>query len=217
MATPRLVEVIDRYKNAHGVSEAELARRIGVSRENLRKWWTNGVRRLPERANLQVRPVLSGRPYRDVLSAALFDTGYLDDATDTPRPYDEVLHDAIGGLSEAGMLTNHPMQQANSGPREADPDPRAALLIDWAAFVTEPLAGAAANAGGIETILAGRPGSWEASVVGDALRAAVGHDEWDLWRHRTEPVNVVLNPERILFDDDSSNYFDELDAAEAEI
>ena len=44
--------------------------------------------------------------------------------------------------------------------------------------MTEALAGAAANAGGIDTILSGRPGSWEASVIGDALRAAVGHDEW---------------------------------------
>ena len=64
--------------------------------------------------------------------------------------------------------------------------------------------GAAANAGGIDTILAGRPGSWEVSVVGDALRAAVGHDERDLWRHRTEPVTVVLNPEHILVDNDRS-------------
>jgi hypothetical protein len=86
------------------------------------------------------------------------------------------------------------------------PRPRAALPIDWAAFVTEALAGAAANAGGIDTILAGRPGSWEASVVGDALCAKVGRDEWDLWRHRTEPVTVVLNPERILFDNDASNH-----------
>jgi hypothetical protein len=67
-------------------------------------------------------------------------------------------------------------------------DPRAALRIDWADFVTEALAGAAANAGGIDTILAGRPGSWEVAVEGDALRAAVGHDERDLWRHRAEPV-----------------------------
>jgi hypothetical protein len=41
-------------------------------------------------------------------------------------------------------------------------------------------------------------------VVGDALRAAVGHDERDLWRHRTEPVTVVLKPERILVDNDRS-------------
>jgi transcriptional regulator with XRE-family HTH domain len=218
MATPRLVELIDRYKKAHGVSEAELARRIGVSRENLRKWRTNGVSRLPDRANLAAVARVIGRPYRQVLSAALFDTGYLTDSQAViPRPYDEVLHDAINVLNEASRLTNQPMRQTSSGQWEADPDPRAALRIDWAAFVTEALAGAAANAGGIDTILAGRAGSWEASVVGDALRAAVGHDEWDLWRHRTEPVTVVLNPERILFDNDASNYFDELDAAEAEI
>ncbi len=77
MATPRLVELIDRYRNSHGVSEAELARRIGVTRENLRKWRTNGVRRLPERDNLAAVARVTGRAYRDVLSAALFDTGYL--------------------------------------------------------------------------------------------------------------------------------------------
>ncbi|CAA0127322.1 Uncharacterised protein [Mycolicibacterium vanbaalenii] len=218
MAAPRLVELIDRYRNAHGVSEAELARRIGVSRENLRKWRINGVSRLPNRANLTAVARVIGRPYREVLSAALFDTGYVtDDQAASPRPYDEVLQDAIGVLTEASRLTNQPMRQSSSGQWEADPDPRSALQIDWAAFVTEALAGAAANAGGIDTILAGRPGSWEASVVGDALRAAVGHDEWDLWRHRTEPVTVVLNPERILFDDDASDWFEQVDAAEREI
>ncbi|WP_062891122.1 helix-turn-helix domain-containing protein [Mycobacterium avium] len=218
MATPRLVELIDRYKNAHGASEAELARRIGVSRENLRKWRTNGVSRLPDRTNLAAVARVIGRPYREVLSAALFDTGYLtDNQAAIPRPYDEVLHDAISVLTEASRLTNQPMRQMSSGQWEADPDPRAALRIDWAAFVTEALAGAAANAGGIDTILAGRPGSWEASVVGDVLRAAVGHDEWDLLRHRTEPVTVVLNPERILFDHGGSNDFEEMEAAEGEI
>lgn len=218
MATPRLVELIDRYKNAHGVSDAELARRIGITRENLRLWRVNGVRRLPERSNLASVARIIGRPYRQVLSAALFDTGYLTDSeAREPRPHDEVLHDAISVLTEASRLTNQPMRQSSSGQWEPDPDPRAALPIDWAAFVTEALAGAAANAGGIDKILSGRPGSWEAAAVGDALRAAVGHDEWDLWRHRTEPVTVVLHPERILFDSDTSNHFDEMDAAEAEI
>lgn len=217
MATPRLVQLIDRYRSAHGVSESELARRIGISRENLRKWRTNGVRRLPDRANLVATARVIGRPYREVLSAALFDTGYLDDRTDGARPHDEVLYDAISVLTEATRLTNQTVRKTSSGQWEPDPAPGAAVPIDWAAFVTDALAGAAANAGGIDTILAGRPGSWEASVIGDALRAAVGHDEWDLWRHRTEPVSIVLNPERILFDNDASNRFDEMDAAEAEI
>jgi transcriptional regulator with XRE-family HTH domain len=156
MATPRLVELIDRYKDAHGVSDAELARRIGITRENLRLWRINGVRRLPERANLAAVARVIGQPYRQVLSAALFDTGY-QTARDTtaPRLYDEVLYDAIAALTEAAHLTNQPMRQTSSGQWEPDPDPRAALPIDWAEFVTHALAGAAANVGGTEQILAG--------------------------------------------------------------
>ncbi len=151
MAIPRLVELIDRYRTAHGVSESEVARRIGMSRENLRKWRINGVSRLPDRENLAAVARVIGKPYREVVSAALFDTGYLtDDQASTPRPHDEVLHDTISVLTEATRLTNQPMRQATSGQWEVDPDPRAALRIDWAAFVTLALAGAAANVGSIE-------------------------------------------------------------------
>jgi transcriptional regulator with XRE-family HTH domain len=213
-----LGQLLEEYKRSHSATDTGLADRIGITRQTLIQWRNGELRSLPTQANLRAMATEIGRPYRQVLSAALFDTGYRTPADDaTPRPYDEVLHDAISVLTEASRLTNQPMRQSSSGQWEADPDPRAALPIDWAAFVTEALAGAAANAGGIDVILSGRPGSWEASVVGDALRAAVGHDEWDLWRHRTEPVTVVLNPDRILFDHDTSNRFEEMDAAEAEI
>ena len=54
------------------------------------------------------------------------------------------------------------MRQTSTGTWE--PDPTAAPLpIDWAAFVTLALAGAAANIGSVYRILAGRPGSWEAA------------------------------------------------------
>ncbi|WP_333890879.1 helix-turn-helix transcriptional regulator [Mycolicibacterium gadium] len=212
-----LGQLLEEYKRTHSATDTGLADRIGITRQTLGQWRNGELRSLPTQANLRAMATEIGRPYRQVLSAALFDTSYLDAETDAPRPYDEVLHDAISVLTEASRLTNQPMRQTSSGQWEADPDPRAALPIDWAAFVTEALAGAAANAGGIDTILSGRPGSWEASVIGDALRAAVGHDEWDLWRHRTEPVTVVLHPERILFDNDASNEFDEMDAAEGEI
>lgn len=198
MATLSLVELIDRYKNAHGVSEAELARRIGVTRENLRKWRTNGVRRLPERENLAAVARVIGRAYRDVLSAALFDTGYLTaEQPAQPRPYTEVLQDAIAILTEATQLTNQPMRQASSGGWEPNPDPRAALQIDWAEFVTLALAGAAANVGGVEAALAGRPGSWEAEMVRQTLNSTAADDK-DLLRHRTEPVVVDLWVESIL-------------------
>ncbi|KDE97010.1 DNA-binding protein [Mycolicibacterium aromaticivorans JS19b1 = JCM 16368] len=198
MATSRLVELIDHYRSAHGVSEAEVARRIGVTRENLRKWRTKGVRRLPDRANLVAAAGVIGRPYREVLSAALFDTGYLTaEQTEQPRPYGEVLRDAIAVLTEATHLTNQPMRQDGSGGWEPNPDPRAALPIDWAEFVTLALAGAAANAGGIEAILAGRPGSWEAERVRQTLQSTV-FDDKDLIRHRTEPVIVDLWVDSIL-------------------
>ena len=153
------------------------------------------------------------------MDAALADTGYADADVTTPavaRTYQEVLDDAVRVLTEAARLTNQPVRQKPDGSWEPDVNADG-LQIDWAAFVTDALAGAAANMGGISAILAGRPGSWEASVVGDALNAAVGDDEWDLWRHRTEPVSIVLHPERILFDNDASNEFEQMDAAEAAI
>lgn len=197
MATSRLVELIDRYRTAHGVSESELARRIGVTRENLRKWRTNGVRRLPERHNLVATARVIGRPYREVLSAALFDTGYLDASAKETRPHDEVLADAIAVLTEATRLTNQLSRRTDTGQWEPDPDPRAAVPIDWAAFVTLALAGAAANAGSIDKALAGRPGSWEAERVRQTLESTV-FDDKDLLRHRTEPVIVDLWVESIL-------------------
>ncbi|WP_101953514.1 helix-turn-helix domain-containing protein [Mycobacterium intracellulare] len=215
MATSHLVELIDRYRTAHGVSESELARRIGVTRENLRKWRTNGVRRLPERTNLVATARVIGRPYREVLSAALFDTGYLDAAADEPRPYNEVLADAISVLTEATRLTNQLSRRTDAGRWEPDPDPRAAVPIDWAEFVTLALAGAAANVGSIEEALAGRPGSWEAERVRQTLESTV-RDDKDLLRQRTEPVVIDLWVESILsYLGDSSD--DEYNAATMEV
>lgn len=198
VATSRLVELIDRYRDAHGTSESEVARRIGFSREALRKWRIHGVRRLPDRTNLAAVARVIGRPYREALSAALFDTGYLtDDQAALPRPYGEVLADAIAVLTEATRLTNQLSRRNASGQWEPDPDPRAAVPIDWAEFVTLALAGAAANVGSIEEALAGRPGSWEAERVGQTLQSTV-FDDKDLMRHRTEPVVVDLWVESIL-------------------
>lgn len=198
MAYPRLVELIEDYRARHGVGETEFARRVGVTRQNLRQWRTKGVRRLPDRANLAAVARTIDKPYRQILSAALSDTGYLTAADEgQARPYAEVLHDAITVLTEATRLTNQPARQTSSGQWEPDPDPRAALAIDWAAFVTQALAGAAANVGSIEQVLAGRPGSWEAERVRQTLGSTV-LDEKDLFQHRTEPVVVDLWVEAIL-------------------
>lgn len=133
-----------------------------------------------------------------------------------PRTYVEVLAAAIAALTEATRLTNQPGRRTPEGRWELDPD-ATAQPIDWAAFVTKALAGATANAGGIDKVLAGRPGSWEASRIRDTLISTVGHDEHDLMRHRTEPVHVVLNPAQILYDISDSAHMHGYDEAEQEI
>lgn len=215
----RLVDLIDWYKRAHPeVSDADIARGAGMTRANLSQWRSNGVRGWPARATLDALASTIGRPYREVLAAALADTGYADISGTRPagRTYRDVLDDAVRVLTDAARLTNQPVRQKPDGSWEPDLDADG-IPIDWAAFVTTALAGAAANVGGIDAILAGRPGSWEAGVIRDALNAAVGHDEWDLWRHRTEPVNVVVHPERILSDMASSAWENGFYAAETEL
>ncbi|MEH6822031.1 MAG: XRE family transcriptional regulator [Dietzia psychralcaliphila] len=78
MRTSHLVDLVDAHKHAYGVSDAELARRIGVSRQNLNLWRTHGVRGLPARATLEGIATTIGRSYQSVLEAALRDAGYLD-------------------------------------------------------------------------------------------------------------------------------------------
>jgi transcriptional regulator with XRE-family HTH domain len=201
MATPsnrQLGQLIENYKRTHSATDSGLAQRIGITRQSLIQWRTGELAALPKAANLRALATGIGRPYRQVLAAALLDAGYLTAAEDEQvRPYDEVLHDAIAVLTEARRLTNRPMRQTSSGQWEPDPNPRSALPIDWAEFVTLALAGAAANAGGIETILAGRPGSWEADRVRQTLQSTV-FDEQDLMRHRTDPITVELWVEAVL-------------------
>ena len=176
------------------------ARRIGISRQNLSLWRTAGLRALPTRANLESVAEVIGRPYREVLDAALHDTGYSPAGDDgAPRAYDEVLADTVRTLTEATRLTTQRVRRTAAGGWEPDPD-APGDPIDWAEFVTEALAGAAANAGSVDAVLAGRPGSWEAEGVHRLLDSAVGADGEDLLWHRTDPVDILLNVERILDD-----------------
>lgn len=78
METPRLVKLIDAHKHAYGVSESELARRIGITRQNMYLWRTHGVRGLPARTTLEGIAAELRLPYVRVLEAALRDADYLD-------------------------------------------------------------------------------------------------------------------------------------------
>lgn len=213
----QLGQLIEDYKRVHSASDTGLADRIGITRQTLVQWRNGELRTLPTQANLRSAAVELGRPYRTVLDAALHDTGYLTQAVALePRAYADVLADAIAILTEATRLTNQRVRRAATGGWEPDPD-APPDRIDWAAFVTEALAGATANAAGIDNILAGRPGSWEAATVRDVLNAAVGQDEWDLWRYRTEPVDIILKPEQILYDVGDLEHMAAYDDAEEEL
>lgn len=108
-----------------------------------------------------------------------------------PRTRDDVLTDAIRILTEAARLT-HTVGDGTDAERT--------IPAGFAEFLTLAVAGAAANAGGIETLLAGRPGSWEADWVRTMLVSTVGADEDHLPEHRTDPIVVPLDVEAILFD-----------------
>ena len=73
---------------------------------------------------------------------------------------------------------------------------------DFGEIPTRVLTAVAANIGGVETLLAGRPGSWEAEGVRQLLASALGEDESHLLEHRTEPVTLTLYVDELLVDQD---------------
>lgn len=114
-------------------------------------------------------------------------------ATPSPRTYDQVLAAAIDALTEATQLRYATGARTDGGRAVTE-------RIDWAELVTLAVAGAAANAGGIEAALAARPGSWEAAHVRDMLVSTLGEDPAGLLRHRTAPLRIVLRPDEWLAD-----------------
>ncbi|HEY9313783.1 MAG TPA: hypothetical protein VIQ49_16055, partial [Williamsia sp.] len=60
--------------------------------------------------------------------------------------------------------------------------------------------------GSITEILAGRPGSWEAATIEQALVATVGNDPAELLRRRTDPVQIVLHAENVLNELDTPDH-----------
>lgn len=69
---------------------------------------------------------------------------------------------------------------------------------DFAAFLAQVVTAVAANVGGIEALLAGRPGSWEADLVRRLVQGAAGDDLLHLMRWRTDPIRVVLDLDEVL-------------------
>ena len=114
------------------------------------------------------------------------------------RPDKAILADTLEVLTEAAAWRRPTLRQTEAGGWEEDPT--RTEQNDWAEFVSLALAGTASNAGGIEAVLAGRSGSWEAGYLRDLLLAVLGTEEAELWRHRTAPLRMTLYVDEILAD-----------------
>ena len=72
--------------------------------------------------------------------------------------------------------------------------------VDAAEMLCQVVTSVAANLGGVDQLLAGRPGSWEASYIGQIVTSTAGVDEQDLMRWRTEPVRLEFDVEDAFMD-----------------
>lgn len=136
--------------------------------------------------------------------------------TATPRPYGEVMTDAVRALTEAARLTRPVLERTGTeGAWTWTPGPRQER-VDWAEFVANAVTAAAANVGGVDVALAGRPGSWESDKVGDLITSTAGYELADLLRYRTEPIRVVLHVDELAYET-TCDGDDPLDQAESAI
>jgi hypothetical protein len=90
---------------------------------------------------------------------------------------------------------------------------------DFGEIACQVITSVAATAGGVETLLAGRPGSWEADYVRQIVLSTTGDQLEELWRWRTEPLVLYLDVAATFDDLGIEDLYDEnLDAAvDAEI
>src|SRR3954453_13985550 len=123
--------------------------------------------------------------------------------TTVARGWEELLAAAVETLTQAARLRR---------PRGGGTDQEATVPVDFAEFVSLAVAGATANVGGIDAVLAGRPGSWEGGYVRGLLVSTVGWDEEYLWEHRTEPLVIRIDVDAILSELGIAGLFDESDA-----
>lgn len=79
----RLYDIIQAHMDLqpYGASQSAVARALGVSRTTIGNW--RSPKELIEREHLQKIAEVTGTPYQVVLSALLYDIGYLGD--DTPH------------------------------------------------------------------------------------------------------------------------------------
>lgn len=73
---------------------------------------------------------------------------------------------------------------------------------DFADFLSSALLAVAANVGSVHRLTAGRPGSWEATLVHQLAYGNLAGDDPDfLIAHRTQPVQIPLNVAQLVDDE----------------
>ncbi|MFI6134035.1 hypothetical protein [Micromonospora sp. NPDC051141] len=84
--------------------------------------------------------------------------------------------------------------------------------VDFADLAAQVLTSVAANLGGVDALLAGRPGSWEADLVRQLIERYAGEEQMLAWR--TEPYRLHLSADDVFADFGISQLYDaDLDAA----
>lgn len=115
-----------------------------------------------------------------------------------PAEQPDPVADAIAALTAAARRT----RVRGAGTDQATVEP-----VDFADIAAHVLTTVAANLGDIETLLAGRSGSWEADLVRQIVNGTAGEDG-GLLRWRTEPVRVHFDVEDTFYALGISDLFD---------
>lgn len=72
-----LIGIVQAHMDQYGVSEAEIARRIGATPQTVNQWRNGELKQLPRQKYLQSLAELTKTDYVTVLSAALVDANYI--------------------------------------------------------------------------------------------------------------------------------------------
>lgn len=99
--------------------------------------------------------------------------------------------DAIAALTAAARQT----RMRGAGTAHATVEP-----VDFGEIACHVITTVAANLGGVDELLAGRPGSWEADYVRQIVQSTAGDDPDELLRYRTEPVRLAFDAEEVFYD-----------------
>lgn len=106
--------MLDDYLARASVSEAALARQVGIKPQTLSSWKHRGYKTPPEPQTLRTIARVVGAEYSDVLSAVLKDTGYVS-ANDRRMDFDPFV--GLSAVQRALVLGI--VQELREGP--ADP------------------------------------------------------------------------------------------------